>query len=186
MKKSILLPALLFSASMFAQKASYIAVSVGADIKNSIVGSAPTNFKPAFDGIAQLHIVGANVEIGMGFESFPQLKFGRTFGSIGYQLPMYVYGTDIKTTFIPSVECSMITRSVTENYTYQGKEYTETNKMGFMSVGLNLALQWKLNDSFAVQLATNVLPRPDIKYLYGNDKTIISNYFKILYTFNQN
>lgn len=183
-----ILPALLFSASMFAQKASYIAVSVGSDIRNSIVGSGPTNNKPAFDGIAQIHFVGANVELGMGYEAFPQLKFGRTFGSLGYQFPLYAYpfGEEIKTTFIPSVECSMITRNITEKYIYQGVQHVEESKRGFMSVGLNLALQWQLSDSFAVQLATNILPREDLRYMYGTDRTIISNYFKILYTFNKN
>jgi len=173
---------------MFAQKASYIAVSVGADIRNSITGSAPTNNKSAFDGIDQIHFVGANVELGMGFEHFPQLKFCRMFGSLGYHFPLYAYpfGNEIKTTFVPSLECSMITRNVTENYTYKGVQYTEESKRGFMAIGLNLAAQWQLNDSFAVQLATNILPRPDIAFLYGDNKTVISNYFKILYTFNKN
>lgn len=188
MKRLFILPALLaLSLSANAQKQSYLAFGLGADIKNGLIGSAPTGNKPAFDGIAQLNVVGANVHIDLGYESFQKIKFGRMFGSIGYELPLYAYpfGEEIKTTFIPAVEFSMITRNVTEKYTYNGVNMSEDRKYGFLAIGLNIALQWQLTDDFAVQLASNVLPRPDLKYIYGTDRTVISNYFKILYTFNK-
>ena len=51
-----------------------------------------------------------------------------------------------------------------------------------MAYGLNLAFNWNLSDSFAIQTATNIIQRPDCEYLYNQkDRYVLSNYLKLVY-----
>ena len=58
-------------------------LSVGADIRNGILGSEPTNNKPAFDGIFRFGMIGTvpnhstTIECSVGYESFKRIQFDR-------------------------------------------------------------------------------------------------------------
>ena len=189
MKKLLLLPTLLFSATMFSQE-SYISVSGGFDMRNAVVGSAPTGNKPALNWIGQVDCVGANVHIIAGYESFSEIKYSRIFAGIGYEFNLYAYpfGNEIRTQFIPSLEASIIKREYVHNYTsLNGVSGTEIQKPGFMAYGLNLAFQWDLTDHFTVGTSTNIIQRPDKNYLYHeDDRYVLSNYLKVILKLNQN
>lgn len=195
MKKLFILPALLaLSISANAQlstkeKDTYLSVSVGADIRNGILGSEPTGNKPSLNWITEFHAVSQNVDITIGYEEFAQIKYSRMISAIGYHFPLYAYigNTEIKTTFQPSLEASIIKRTYTDNYTYQGKQFKEERTPGFLAYGINLGFNWDLSDSFAIQTATNIIQRPDKDFLYGEkDRWVLSNYFKLVYKFNKN
>src|SRR5690242_9798029 len=111
MKRKIILPMLFLGSAMFAQKQSYLSVSGGVDCRNAVLGSPPTGNKPALDFITQFDIVGANVHLNFGYEQFKAIDYSRIYAGLGYEWPLYgyVFGNEIKTAFIPSIDCSMIT-----------------------------------------------------------------------------
>lgn len=188
--RKIILPFLFSCAAAIGQtaKPAYLSVSGGFDIRNAAIGSKPTNDKPALNWLTQFDCVGAGVHIIAGYERFDAIKYDRMFAGIGYEFPLYAYAfnSEIKTAFIPSVDYSIIKRTITETYTYEGKQYSTTGKAGFGTFGLNLAFQWDLTDHFGLRLATKIQPRPDVEYMYGTKKTEIANYVSFVYKFNKN
>lgn len=169
---------------------SYAAIVIGADIRNATFGSQPTNYKPAFDGVYQLVMVGSDFELNVGYERFNYSfkengmtvkAFEKYSLGFGYHFPLYGYiaGKEIKTTFIPSLEPSVILRPMIDEYGYSGRP-------GFLTMGANLSFQWDISDRFAFQLTSNFLPRPDLEFLYGQNKIVMSNYGKLVYKFSKN
>jgi len=85
--------------------------------------------------------------------------------------------TDIKFGIHPSIEFSNITR---------GKVDSQQNeKRSYSTPSFNINFNWDLSKHFAVQIATNVLPRPDLRIIYNEPRTkvIISNGLKLVYKF---
>lgn len=193
MKKLILTTILMLSSLTYGQMGvdvdTYAAFVIGADIKNATFGSQPTNYKPAFDGVYQLVMVGKDFELNVGYERFNYTfkengltvkAFEKYSLGVGYHFPLYGYiaGKEIKTTFIPSLEPSIIWRPLIDVDGMKARP-------GFPTLGVNFSFQWNISDDFAFQLTSNFLPRPDLNYLYGQNKIVISNYGKLVYKFSK-
>lgn len=160
MKKLTLL-LLLTAITVNAQdKDNYISFSTGIDLKNAIVGSDPTQGKPAADLIVQFTMVSQNIEVGIGAEIYPRLDYKRYFFGVGYHFPLYAYidGNELKTTFIPTIEPCMIDRSAT-----WGGAFSDNNNSSHLSISLNLGFQWEVNDYIDIGYSVNFLPRTDLK-----------------------
>lgn len=166
---------------MFAQqkdKEHYIAFSAAIDMRNVTTGSDASYNKPALDVIFQASIISAvNVEINIGYELFKAAHFDKYAFGIGYHFPLYgcFLGKQLKTTFIPSIEPSIIGRWGTEWQTISSH----------LSLGGNLALRWNLSDKIALEYLFNGLPRTDLDArhpeLYDKIPMTCSNYFKMIY-----
>lgn len=168
MKKAIILVTLLLSIHSFAQK-GYVAVSAAFDIKNTIVGSTPTNDKPELDVFLQFTAVGnKGTEVSFGYEYFPRINFSKFTLGAGQTFPLYGYirGHEIKTILFLGLEPTMINRWGT-----WGGGITDENNVSFLSLGGNVALRWFLSDRFAIEALFNALPRTDSRYMYGNSQT---------------
>lgn len=189
MKRLLIIILLMISTLGYCQppseKDAYIAGTFAFDMRNATFGSKPTGDNPALDYMIGANVVGDNVDLSLGYENFNKIKFDRMFVGLGYHFPLYAYvfNEEIKTTFQPSLEASVISRTWTENYTYQGKAYSEQIKGSFFTPSLNLGFRWDVTDHIGFEFDTHFCPRPDIKYLYNDDKIVISNYFKVVYKF---
>lgn len=179
MKKIILL--LLLSGSVYSQKDNYISFSTAFDIKNCLVGSKPTDFKPKLDAIYQITMVDRNVEVNVSYELFNAIGFNKYSAGIGYhfQLYGYVFNNEIKTTIIPSIEPTLIGRWKTK----LNDDWYDSSS--HMTLGGNIEIKWDLNDKLSLGIQFNALPRVDLSSRYTDtyDKApiIFSNYFKISY-----
>jgi hypothetical protein len=155
----------------------YLYVSGSIDIRNATVGSDPTNNKPAADLLYQFGMVGQNIEVNIGYETFKAIHFDKYTIGVGYHFPLYgrIGNTVIKTVFIPSIEPTLIGR--------WGDEWQ--CRSSHLSIGGNLSLRWHLSDKIGVEWLTNFLPRTDLssRYpeLYSSVPIVISNYLKIIY-----
>lgn len=191
MKKIIL--ALLLTNSILAQKDNYISFATGIDVRNVIVGSKPTNNKSAIDYQFQFSMVDRNVEVNIGYESFNRINFDKYSIGIGYHIPLYanLFNTTIKTTFVPSIEPSLIGR-----WGKWGGGLTYNQVSSHLSLGINFGFKWNLSDSFGVEYCFNTLPRTDLSTMYGEMATknkcsisgiplVGSNYFKLIYKINR-
>jgi hypothetical protein len=147
------------------EKDNYISFSGGLDLRNVIIGSDPTNNKSAIDYNLQFSMVDRNVEVSVGYESFTKIQFDKYFIGIGYHFPLYLYAfqRSIKTTFIPSIEPSLINRWGTWG---GGLSFNEPSS--HLSIGGNLAFRWDINDKFAFEYSLNALPRTDLNAKYGD------------------
>lgn len=190
MKKLIII--LLLTTSIYAQD-NYISFSAGIDVRNAIFGSEPTKDKPSLDYQLQFAMVDRNMEVNVGYEAFPRLDFRKYSIGVGYHFQLYGYAFKraVKTTFIPSLEPSLIDR-----YDYWGGGIGTKQKSSHLSLGVNLAFRWDFNDDIAVEYCFNMLPRTDLKAMYKDTATVDrasisgvpiigSNYIKFVYKINK-
>lgn len=173
MKQIKTLLMLLISSLAFSQT-PYVGFIGGFDIKNALVGSEPTNNKSELNYSLQFVMVGKNFECGIGYESFNRIDFNRMYLSAGYQFPI----TE-KIKFIPTLEPSIINRS--DNW---GGGISYELEQSFLSVALNLSLQYNLNDKLALRTDLNLLPRTDQKMMYNENKIVPSISVKFEYKIN--
>lgn len=171
---------IMISLSLFAQdKDSYLSLSYGVDIKNRIVGSSPTGNHPATDYTIDFHAVEDNIDFNLGYEDFNAIKFKRKYLSLGYHFYIGdVIGTNIKFSIQPSIEWSNITRGQIDNLQDIHRSYSTPS--------FNINWNWDITKNFAIQLATNMLPRPDLRVIYNqqHDKWILSHGIKGVFKFN--
>ena len=178
---------LLFPLMTFSQD-NYISFSAGLDTGNAI-GAGVTDNTAQLNYVVQFAMVASNIEVNLGAEIFPVLDLKRYSLGVGYHFPLYAYikRNEIKTTFIPALEPSLIDR-----YDTWGGGLSGDNKSSHMTLALNLALQWDLNDNLSIQYAANFLPRTDLKSKYpekmwnedikvANTPVSISNFIKLVY-----
>ena len=169
MKKLII--ALLFTNLVSAQ---YVAFIGGLDLKNATIGSDATNNKPELNYSLQFTMVSIkNVEAGIGYESFERIDFNRMYLSAGVQFPIGQFK------IIPTLEPSIINR-----FRNWGGGLDYNFSQSFLTVAFNLAIQYGLNDRFAVQSAINLLPRPDDKMMFDDSKITPSITAKLVYKIN--
>jgi hypothetical protein len=175
MKQIKTLLMLLIGSLAFSQtQTPYVGFIGGFDIKNALVGSEPTNNKSELNYSLQFIMVGKNVECGIGYESFKRIDFNRMYLSAGYQFPI-----SEKIKLIPTLEPSIINRS--DNW---GGGISYELKQSFLSLALNLSLQYNLNDKLALRTDLNLLPRTDQKMMYNENKIVPSILIKLEYKIN--
>ena len=197
MRKLFLLLVLFVSIgySQSKEKDGYIAFSGAFDVRNAIIGSTPTQNKPELDVLFQFAMVGNNLEVNVGYERFNAIDFEKYTIGVGYHFPLYgyVFGQPIKTTFIPSIEPTLIGRWGT-----WGGGLGDTQVSSHLSLGGNLAFRWDITDNFAFEYLFNALPRTDLSTMYGENMDITrdrasiagvpiigSNYFKFIWVINR-
>lgn len=155
---------LLISVGCYSQN---IYISVGTDARNSIVGSNPTNNKPAFDGIYRFGMIGKRIECVINYENFNRIKFDRYYFSVGYYIPI----TD-NFTIIPAYEVSLINR--------WGKEW-QTTSSHIALLGANTGFRYKVSRKISLELLTAILSRVDLNARYGGNTFKISNSINLIY-----
>lgn len=141
-------------------------LSIGADIRNGIVGSEPTDNKPAFDGIYRFGMIGQGVECVVNYENFNRIKFDRYYFSVGYHIPI----TD-EFTVIPAYEISLINRF--------GKEW-KTTSSHLAVLGANIGFRYKVSDRISLEILTAILNRVDLNTKYGGNTFKISNSINLI------
>jgi len=167
--KTLILTILLMSTICYSQ--TYL--SVGADIRNGILGSEPTNNKPAFDGIFRFGMVGSipghstTIECSVGYESFKRIQFDRYIVAVGVHL------FPIKNVVIvPSWEGSIIGR--------WGQTWQNRNSH-LAILGGSLGIRYKISDTFTAEFLTAVLDRVDLNTRYGGSNVRLSNSVTLIY-----
>jgi hypothetical protein len=194
MKKLITIVVALFFSTVSAQD-NYLSFSAGFDMRNAILGSAPTNNESALDLLVQFSMVSRNVEINIGYEAFPRLDFDKYTIGVGYHTHFYGYAfkKTIHTVFIPSIEPTLVNR-----HGDWGGGIGHNQESCHLSLGLSLGIRWNLSDDIAVEYLFNALPRTDLKAMYGKDLDITngkasisgvpiigSNFIKVVYKINR-
>jgi len=164
-----LLLTLLISTASFAQP--YF--SVGVDCKNAIVGSEPTNNKPAFDGIFRFGMIGSvpahntKIEVSVGYESFKRIRFDRYIVAVGVNLFPFR-----KVVIVPSWEGSIIGR--------WGSEWQGISSH-LAVLGGSLGIRYEITDNINLEFLTAVLDRVDLNTKYGGSNIRISNSLTLIY-----
>jgi hypothetical protein len=147
-----------------------IYISGGIDVRNAFQGSNPTNNEPSIDAIIQFGMIGGKTEVVIGYEKFEVICFDKFFFGAGHQ---FLVNDEI--TLIPSIQPSLIGR--------WGENWQTVSS--HLSVGVSLAIRYKLSYHLSLELDGNALPRTDLiaRYpeIHRNTPVIFSNYCKIVY-----
>lgn len=163
----------LITATVSAQ--SHIYFSAGFDIKNTINGSKATENKASIDILLKFGMISKNnFEITINDEYFKRLNFNKFSFGIGYGIPL----TE-KIIIVPTIEPSIISRW---NDWGGGLGYID-NPSSHLSLGASLPLRYSINDSWDIELETNLLFRTDLNAKYTPDKIplVFSNFLNIIY-----
>ena len=104
-----------------------------------VFGSVPTNNEFALDLLTQFSMVSKDVEVIIGYETFPRLDFDKYMIGVGYHIHFYgyVFKKSIHTVFIPSIEPTLLNR-----HGDWGGGIRHNQK----SFHLSLGLRWNLSD----------------------------------------
>lgn len=174
--------ALLCVASVtFGQKDRYLSFAAGTDFRS-----------PGDDLIVQTALVSQDVEVNLSYEHYADSDFSRFAFGLGYHFRLYAYpgGREVVTTFIPSIEPTLINRWGN----WGGGLGERDQSSSHLSLSLNLSLNWKLNDTSGVELTANLLPRTDLEAMYGDQggtsiggtPVVTSVFLKYVYRFDMN
>jgi len=183
--KKLIIAICMFSSLVYSQdkdKDNYFSASWGFDVKNGFVGSKPTGNEPALDWTADLHFVSDDVDYNVGYEQFDAIKFDRRYVSVGYHFYISdLNHTPIRFSIQPSIELSNIGRRYNETYIgLDGLKHSQEVPNSWFTPSLNVNWNWDIGKYFAIQLATNWLPRPDTRDIYHlkHNKYVTSVGFK--------
>ena len=186
---------LVFCSLMFGQKKeNYFSASLGSDIKNSIVGSKPTGFKPASDLVIGLHVVSNNFELNPEIETFSKIGYFRSGINFGLHFNKWfipIGNTEMDFTLVPSIGASLISRSGKEDklIVTPEQDYWVYGNSSHISAQANLSFRLKLSDSFILDYTANLSTRPDLVYMYPTDNPkfmCLSNFLKLHYIIKNN
>jgi len=179
MKKLLLI--LLITTATYSQNVYFLA---GFDIKNMIVGSAPTENKPELDLLLRFGMVGTipnhitTLEVQVGYERFEKLDYSRSFFGLGVQLYPF---KDI--TVIPTIEPSLIDRW--DNWGGGLGEIKQ--KSSHLTLGASLAVRYELSYHISLEIQSGVLPRTDLYTMYrsihNSVPIVVNNSCSVLYRF---
>lgn len=188
------LPFVFYSIMFGQKKENYFSVSLGSDIKNSIVGSKPTNYKPSADLVFGLHMVSKNVELNPEIESFNEIGYLRSGLNFGYHLNNWfipIGNKELDFTVVPNVGISVISRFGKTDKLIETKDqdYYIYGKSAHIATQANLSFRLKLSDSFMLDYTANLSTRPDLMYMYPTDEPkflCLSNFLKLHYIIKNN
>jgi hypothetical protein len=167
----------ILSYSQSKDKEHYISFSTGLDVKNSIVGSKPTNNEPALNLLYQISIVSDNIEVNIGYENFNRIKFDKYTIGVGYHFPLYgrVFNHQTKVVMVISAEPTIINR--------WGDNWGTTSS--HLTIGGNIGFRGLITDRIGVEYLLNALPRTDLSSRYPEINPTIpiiySNFVKVYY-----
>jgi len=166
--------------------------SIGADVRNGLIGSEPTNNQPKLDFIGRFAVVHNNFEYSLIYENFNDIGFTKGALGFGKQIPLFdnSISRESKLKIIPTIELTMIKRNwdKVDGKQFAFSEYYNStvalppNKSQHLSVGFSLPIRYKVFDNFAVELQSNLLYRPDDNWRYGDGgKWVFSNHFNFIF-----
>ena len=160
---------LLFSNVMFSQ--NRITATIGGDIKNCLVGSAPTDNKPKADLLFKLTIQNDRMmEIGIGTEVFPSIDYNKVFVTVGRRIDLL---NNLSIT--GSIEPSVIDR--TNDW---GGGLSKSDPKMFFTAGASATLRYKPIDDIFFELQGNLTHRMDLKSQFNEPHPLKpSVYFSI-------
>lgn len=165
MRKIIILLVVFIGINAYAQR-RYVSFSAGFDVKNTFVGSEPTNNQPSADLIFGAKAVGVKgFEVGIGYEFFPRINFSKYTMSAGYNFPLYAYigRNEIKTNVFVNGEPTIINRWGT-----WGGGISDNQPASFLTLGANVGARWFFNEHLGLGITYNMLLRSDSHYMYGD------------------
>jgi hypothetical protein len=161
MKKLTLI---LFFASVFTNAQAFL--KIGVDIRNSVIGSKPTNDKPAFNGMYKIGFISnQNIRLNMTFEHFNEIKFTRWGLEAGYVFEFNKF--NLHTT----AELSTIERKLTTSHYYNG--------LIVLTGGANVELEYNLTDHFSISLVNQLIYRNDFKIYNAKEKLVNSVFLNL-------
>ena len=180
MKKLLIL--LLLTTASYSQN---VYVSAGFDVRNLITGSEATDYSPELDYIVRFGMIGSIpnhktvLEAQIGYERFEAIDYDRFFFGFGVHFPLYAYvfGEEIKTTLIPTIEPSLINRWSN----WGGGLGTEQQDSSHLTIGLSLALRYEISDKFSIEAQSGLMPRSDLNAMYKGDNYVVNNSLSVLY-----
>jgi hypothetical protein len=144
---------------------SYIGLSTGIDIRNAIVGSAPTDNKSAADLNLILSLVSKNWEVTAGYEHFEKINFSKYSIGVGYRFPLYCYigNKQVRTTVAPSIEYNIINR-----WDKWGNSLSYDEPSSHLAPSASLRIHWELGERLGLGLLLNAQVRADLGAKYPN------------------
>jgi hypothetical protein len=161
MKTTTIILGILFFNLTFSQAF----LKIGADVKNGIVGSQPTNDKPAFNGLYKIGFISnENIRLNMTFENFNEIKFTRWGLEAGYVFELN------KLNIHTTAEISTIERKLTTSHYYNG--------IIVLTGGANLELEYDLTDHFSVSLVNQLIYRNDFR-IYNARAQFLNSVFLV-------
>lgn len=168
MKRIIILLSIFMCATTFAQR-GYVSGSIGFDVKNSFVGSKPTNNNPSLDILLKATAVGnKGFEVSAVYERFQQINFEKYAFSAGYNFPLYAYigRNEIKTNILFGLEPTIIHR-----WSTWGGGISWNQDSSFLTMGANVGARWFVNDHLGFEILYNPVIRQDLAAMYGHKNT---------------
>ena len=128
-----------------------IFIRLGADVKNAMVGSVPTNNQAELDLYVALPITAkifgmSNIEVTPSFESFHRIGYQRIAVAVGKSFEFNRF------TYTPGLEVGMIDR------TQFGR---------FYNYGINNSIQFRITKAMSVGLIIQAQNREDLNQVYG-------------------
>lgn len=177
-----LLLLLILSLNIYSQN---VYISAGFDVRNLVIGSEATRNKSELDYILRFGMIGSIpkhttvLEAQIGYERFEAIQYDRFFFGVGVHFPLYAYifGEEIKTTLIPTIEPSLIGRW--GNWGGGLGEYQQNSS--HLTIGVSLALRYEISRKFSIEAQSGVLPRIDLNTMYGGDNYIVNTSLSVLY-----
>ena len=161
---TLLLITLSFSVLAQTENSNMITFSLGGDIRNCTVGSAPTNNEPKADLLFKLTIRNNGfMEYGLGAEVFPSIDYNKVFVSAGARLDLF---NDLS--LIGTLEPSVISR--TEDW---GGGISEDKNRTYVTGASSLILRYKPLNNIFFEVQGNITYREDLVARYDE-----SNPFK--------
>ncbi len=159
--KTIIKLILLFTTTVSFSQENGAFISTGFDMRNAIVGSNATSYKPAIDVNISLHGIYNKFELSIFYENFNRI----TFQSYGFTA-----GSNTKTLITNLYACS----------SFEGGFIVRTGNSSYPFFGGNIELRYMLNEKLALGLLYNLRYRTDL-LIYNNDNLRASLFLNIFY-----
>lgn len=171
MKKLIIILILLISPLISYSQDVYAIASI--DVRNAVVGSAPTLNKPAADILITLGARGnKGFTVEVGYEHFQEIEFQKMFFAMGY-------------TFIS--DSKKLELAITLDPTYITRDWKSENYVGkqnYRALGQSTRLTYNFNETYGISAIGNALRRTDLAERYHHKTEIVySLYVGVTYTF---
>jgi hypothetical protein len=143
-------------------------VKIGADVRNGIIGSKPTDDKPAFNGLYKIGFISNDgIRLNISFEHFDEIKFTRWGLEAGYVFEFKKF--KLHTT----LELSTIERKLTTSHYYNGTIV--------LTGGCNIEIEYNLTDNFSISMVNQLIYRNDFSIYNAKEKFVNSVFFMVTF-----
>jgi len=145
-------------------------VKLGADVRNGIIGSKPTDEKPAFNGLYKIGFISNDgIRLNMTFEHFNQIKFTRWGLEAGYVFEFK------KINIHTTAEISTIERKLTTSHYYNG--------IIVLTGGVNLEVEYALTENLSISMLNQFIYRNDLRIYNTKEKFVNSVFLMVTFKY---